>query len=249
MKTFAKLVNALALALLALPAFAGTYPPLQDYNAAKNAVNNGLIPAVAAECTTGQVLTYTSTTNQWACASVASGLTAGAGLLDTSGTWSTASNEAGFVLSGALTCGSTTTHGEMKVHTTPALQYCSNETTNTLRYTALGDAKGNALPVVQTVTVADSGDGSAATATLTVTSSVIEVTCSDSDGCAVTLSESGAVDGFSFKIFNVSANAVTLADTSGVSETTGALSLGQWDNAAYTYIVDRWVQSTGVVNN
>lgn len=245
MKTFAKLVTVLALALMALPVGAGSYPPLHDDHQIVQAIQNGFIPAVAAECTTGQVLTYTSTTNQWACASVASGLTAGAGLLDTSGTWSTASNEAGFILSGALTCGSTTTHGETKVHTTAALQYCSNETTNTLRYTALGDANGNVLPVVQTVTIADSGNGSAATGTITVSSNLVELTCSDADGCTVTMGETGsAADGFRVTVVNVSANAATFADTSGVTETAGSFAAGQWDSISYIYITDRWVETS-----
>lgn len=55
----------------------------------------------------------------------------------------TASDEADFIGSGALTCGAST-QGKTRVHTTP-LQYCDNNATPTLRYTAYGDTTGDAL--------------------------------------------------------------------------------------------------------
>ena len=55
----------------------------------------------------------------------------------------TASSEAGFLASGALTCGAGTA-GKVQIHTTP-LQYCDNAATPALQYAAYGDASGNAL--------------------------------------------------------------------------------------------------------
>jgi hypothetical protein len=57
----------------------------------------------------------------------------------------TASGEADFLASGALTCGAAT-QGKMQVHTTP-LQYCDNAGTPTLRYSAYGDSAGAATSV------------------------------------------------------------------------------------------------------
>ncbi|MBI2820387.1 MAG: hypothetical protein HYX73_10440, partial [Acidobacteria bacterium] len=54
----------------------------------------------------------------------------------------TASDEADFLKSGALTCGAST-QGKMQVHTTP-LQYCDNAATPALQYAAYGDPSGNA---------------------------------------------------------------------------------------------------------
>lgn len=72
------------------------------------------------------------------------GVTAGAGLSGggASGavTLATASSEADFLLSGALTCGAST-QGKMQVHTT-ALQYCDNTGTPVLRYAAYAGSTG-----------------------------------------------------------------------------------------------------------
>lgn len=72
-------------------------------------------------------------------------LTAGAGLsgggdLSTGRTFATASDEADFIASGALTCGAAT-QGKAKVHTTP-LQYCDNAGTPALQYAAYGTSAG-----------------------------------------------------------------------------------------------------------
>jgi len=75
-------------------------------------------------------------------------LAAGVGLASSDGgangafTLSTASDEADFVKSGALTCGAAT-QGKMQVHTTP-LQYCDNAATPVLQYSAYGDSAGAA---------------------------------------------------------------------------------------------------------
>lgn len=60
-------------------------------------------------------------------------------------TFTTASGEADFLASGALTCGAST-QGKMQVHTTP-LQYCDNAGTPALQYTAYGNSAGAATSV------------------------------------------------------------------------------------------------------
>lgn len=58
-------------------------------------------------------------------------------------TFATASSEADFLASGALTCGAST-QGKAQVHTTP-LQYCDNAATPALQYAAYGASDGDAL--------------------------------------------------------------------------------------------------------
>lgn len=114
-----------------------------------------------------QCLTYEATVGdfEWqACASGGSGitgitadsggattgtavtLTGGSGITTTRATdtitIASASSEAGFLSSGALTCGASTA-GKAQVHTTP-LQYCDNAATPALQYAAYGDSSGNA---------------------------------------------------------------------------------------------------------
>ncbi|MBI3933486.1 MAG: hypothetical protein HY316_02260 [Acidobacteria bacterium] len=74
-------------------------------------------------------------------------LTGGAGIaaigdLSADRTLATASGEADFLASGALTCGAAT-QGKAQVHTTP-LQYCDNAGTPALQYAAYGDSTGKA---------------------------------------------------------------------------------------------------------
>ncbi|MBI3894477.1 MAG: hypothetical protein HY313_00960 [Acidobacteria bacterium] len=75
-------------------------------------------------------------------------LTGGAGIaaigdLSANRTIATASGEADFLASGALTCGAST-QGKAQVHTTP-LQYCDNAATPALQYAAYGASDGDAL--------------------------------------------------------------------------------------------------------
>jgi hypothetical protein len=91
-------------------------------------------------------------------------------------------------------------------------------------------------------TVADNGGGTAASGTIATLKSYIALTCSDVHGCDMTLSETGARDGMTLTVVNVSANVANFADTSGVSETAGAFAAGQWDAIQYQYITDRWVE-------
>ena len=92
-------------------------------------------------------------------------------------------------------------------------------------------------------TVADNGSGTAATGTVTVLKSYVELTCSDANGCDMTLSETGAREGMVLVVVNVSANTCNFADTAGVSETAGTFAAGQYDVISYVYIGDRWVET------
>lgn len=96
-----------------------------------------------------------------------------------------------------------------------------------------------------TVTCTDSGDGSPGAVTITPTTSFVQLTNSDADGCAVTLSESGAAVGQGVEIIVVSSagGTVDFADTAGVTELAGAFSAGQWDALTLRYSVDRWVET------
>ena len=82
----------------------------------------------------------------------------------------------------------------------------------------------------------DSGGAGAAAATLTPTANYIELTCSDAEGCTITLSETTQFEGVRITITNISANNCTFADTAGVTEIAGALTMGTNDvlDLAYT---------------
>lgn len=99
---------------------------------------------------------------------------------------------------------------------------------------------------------ADSGDGNPAACTLATADieSSLHVDCLDSDGCAATLDETSASAGQFLLVVNDSASAynLTFADTAGVQELTGALTLGQLDNVTFYYTGDEWLQA-GPVNN
>lgn len=99
--------------------------------------------------------------------------------------------------------------------------------------------------VVSSVTTASNGGGTAASATLTTSEvSYIEHTCSDTDGCTLTLSESGAKQGQLLTVVNVSSNTDTFADSSGVQELAGGTSFAaaQWQSIMFQYVTDRWVE-------
>jgi len=101
------------------------------------------------------------------------------------------------------------------------------------------------VTTVQAVTVADNpADGGTvpAAATLTPTGAHARITCSDADGCDITMSETGAVDGQLLTVTNVSTPAVNFADTSGVSETASTFAAGQYDSITFIYASDRWVE-------
>jgi hypothetical protein len=103
---------------------------------------------------------------------------------------------------------------------------------------------GKARYVSDAQTIADNANGgTAATLTLVPATSNVELTCSDAQGCDITLSETGVLDGTIVHIVNVSANTCNFADTSGVTELAGAFAAGQYDSITLRYIVDRWVEA------
>ena len=95
-------------------------------------------------------------------------------------------------------------------------------------------------------TCADSGNGSLGTLTLLPTSSVVNLTNSDADGCTVTMSESGALSGATVTIVVISnaGGTVNFADTAGVSELSGALTLAVTDTLTLIYTNSAWYQLT-----
>ena len=94
----------------------------------------------------------------------------------------------------------------------------------------------------QALTIADSEDGGPAANTNTpITAGTLKVTCGDEDGCELTLSEAGAVDGQSLNIFNVGANALTLIDSDGVVELCGDTDKTA-DSASFQYVANAWRQ-------
>ena len=103
------------------------------------------------------------------------------------------------------------------------------------------DESGADVIVPLALTIDDDGAGTAAAGTLTPTSSYAEVTCSDANGCTLAISETGARQGQQIEILNISANTLTINDTSGQQETT-APALGQYDTFSGRYMSDRWVQ-------
>ena len=113
------------------------------------------------------------------------------------------------------------------------------------------------LPLVlspSAVTIADSGDGSAATRTALPTSSISEVTCNDADGCVWTITETSALDGGIYYIRNTSAaNALTMDHVAGQVLLNGGADvvLGANDTLAVYYSTDEsaWVQLGAAGNN
>jgi len=97
------------------------------------------------------------------------------------------------------------------------------------------------------LTVADNGGGTAATATLTVAEvSYIPITCNDSNGCTISLTDTGARDGQVLVIVQVSASPglLTFNDSSGVLELLNgtAYVTAQWEALTIQYVTDRWVE-------
>lgn len=133
---------------------------------------------------------------------------------------------------------------------TPGLVIVNDGGTAYARYKSSGVAassgweiEGELSYLLQTVTVADNGNGgTAASGTITPTQSVIHVTCNDANGCNMTMSETSAIADQVVTIVNISANTVNMADTSGVSEIADAFAMGQYDSIDLIYIVDRWVE-------
>ena len=97
----------------------------------------------------------------------------------------------------------------------------------------------------QAPTIADSGDGSAAAATFTpLFAGSWRITCSDANGCDVTMGETNVPDGLEVTFTNSSANTVNFADTAGVTELAGAFAAGQYDSLTLVYQADRWIEKS-----
>lgn len=96
--------------------------------------------------------------------------------------------------------------------------------------------------------IADNGSGSAASGTLTTQErSLIILTCLDSNGCTVTLSETGARQGQDLTvIISNSSTTCTFNDSSGVQELMGgsAFSGTATSTIQFRYSTDRWVEIT-----
>jgi hypothetical protein len=110
------------------------------------------------------------------------------------------------------------------------------------------DNRGFFVNPAQAVVVADDGAGTAAVSTLTPSSGAVSYACNDANGCTITLSETGALDGTFVRITNISANVANFADTAGVTELSAAFAMGQYDSLTLLYVTDRWVE-TGRSNN
>jgi hypothetical protein len=87
-----------------------------------------------------------------------------------------------------------------------------------------------------------------ASATLTPTSDYVIISCSDADGCAITLSETGAADGKRVTLLGGSANGSTVTDSAGVTELAGNITLGIYDTLSLIYVVNAWAE-VGRSNN
>lgn len=131
--------------------------------------------------------------------------------------------------------GTTTTFYGVKAST-------ATVTAGTLTNNYAGGFNGRVRHFADAQTIADNGNGgTTATLTLNPASGIVEITCNDANGCDVTMGETGVLDGTPVRIYNISANTVNFADTSGVSELTGAVALGQYDSLTITYVQDRWI--------
>jgi hypothetical protein len=94
------------------------------------------------------------------------------------------------------------------------------------------------------VTIADDGAGTAAASTLTSpVFATYRYTCSDTDGCGLTIGETNVVDGQYLTLYNVSANAITLTASAGVLQlSTATFAMAQYQQIHLQYQSDRWVE-------
>lgn len=110
---------------------------------------------------------------------------------------------------------------------------------------------GYVAPVPQAFTIADSGGAGVATSSATPSSSAVDATCSDADGCEWTLGETTPQDGTLLSVVNIGTNSLVMINSAGVAQLVGAANqtLGQYDAITLRYIGDRWVQEAPVANN
>lgn len=93
-----------------------------------------------------------------------------------------------------------------------------------------------------TETIADNGGGTNATATLTPSANFIVCDCDDANGCDITMGETGMAPGMRVTIVGETGVTCEFTDTDGVSNLTGALSMGDDDTLELVYSVDEWVE-------
>jgi len=164
-----------------------------------------------------------------------SNLTGGAGIVNNpTGTIATASSEADFLATGALTCGAGT-QGKIQVHTTP-LQYCDNAATPALQYAAYGNSSGVATSA--TALAANGANCSAGSAPLGVDASGAAESCTDyeedlanSAGLAAALSDE---TGTGVAVFGTSPTFTTsIAINSTDPADAGAIRLNNNENIAW----------------
>ena len=101
----------------------------------------------------------------------------------------------------------------------------------------------------EATTLADNGSLDSDPAVYTVTTSsksFIPITCNDTNGgCTVYFDESTLpTNGKEVTVCNVTGAArnVVAPDTSGIVESAGAVTLGQYDCATWEYVVDRYIE-------
>jgi hypothetical protein len=105
---------------------------------------------------------------------------------------------------------------------------------------AVADVGGGSLST-ETLSIADDGAGTQPTATLTPTKPYVKCACTDANGCTVTMGETGMADGRELVVISTGTNACIFADTAGVSELPGGVTLGTYDSLRLLYVTDRWV--------
>jgi hypothetical protein len=101
---------------------------------------------------------------------------------------------------------------------------------------------GLSVNTPQAFSIADDAAGTSPAGTLTPTSGVVIATCLDSDNCTMVLGETGMVSGMVVKIIGGGAPTIAVADSAGVTELTGTITLGANDSLSLVYATDRWVE-------
>jgi len=92
------------------------------------------------------------------------------------------------------------------------------------------------------ISIADTGDGGLGLLTLSPQGKLVKIDCLDAQGCTITMDEQNYTNGYRITVVNVgAANVLNFADTAGISETTGAVALAQYDSLDLLWIGDRWV--------
>lgn len=94
------------------------------------------------------------------------------------------------------------------------------------------------------ISIPDDGAGTAAAYTWQPAAgrATTHFTCLDSNGCDITMSETGAGNGFQNRAINIGTNTINFADTAGVTELNGAFAMGSYDVLELGYVVDRFVE-------